>query len=234
VLTLVYSYCDQPEMLARQYQEWHNYPPGVFIIIVDDCSKGVAAVDVPRPAGLPDLEIYRIGVWKDWGWPMARNLGMEHADEGWCLLTDLDHVLTVENARKLLAMPKDPKRAYKPARRKPDGKPYRAHNDTWLLTREMFWRTGGVRLRFLGWYGTSSCWTRRLEMFARPTLTDAFELTVFNLAGEDLGGIAAGTIGMGRKGSSHHVSNSPFAGETKTAHLTVEADPLAFPWSRAL
>jgi hypothetical protein len=233
-ITLVYSYCDQPEMLARQYQEWRTYPPGVFIIVVDDCSKGVAAVDVPRPAGLPDMEIYRVGVWKDWGWPMARNLGMHHADEGWCLLTDMDHVLTAENARKLLAMPKDEGCAYKPHRVKPNGESHKPHNDTYLLTREMFWKMGGCTLKYLGWYGTSSIFTRRLTLYANLLICPSFTLAVYNLAGEDLAGIKAGTTGMGRKGSSHHVSKSPFAHETKSAHLTAPTGVLDFPWTRVL
>jgi glycosyltransferase involved in cell wall biosynthesis len=222
-------------MLARQYQEWLTYPPGVSIIIVDDCSRETAAIAVPRPVGLPPLRIYRIGVWKDWGWPMARNLGMSEAADGWCLLTDLDHVLDAENAAKLLAADLDPKFAYRPSRTTPDSAPVKRHNDSFALTREMFWRTGGYRLRYLGWYGTSSCWSRRLGMFAAICETDQFKLTVYNMAGVDLGGVAgAGTTGMGRKGSTHHVGNSPFAGETRTAHLTAETDPLAFPWSRQL
>lgn len=239
-ITLVMAYYDQPSMLAEQYRVWSGYPADVkqqlSIIIVDDCSPNHPAHEVDRPHGLPlDLSIHRVLVDKRWGWPMARNLGLHEAAAGWVLLTDLDHVLTAEDAAKLLAMPGDPAKAYKPARRKPDGTPHRAHNDTWLLTREMFWRTGGVRLRFLGFYGTSSCWTRRLQMFAAPTLTDAFELIVYNLNGEDIGGIeGAGVRGMGRKGSSDHVSNSPFAHETKTAHLTAETEPLAFPWKRML
>jgi hypothetical protein len=205
------------------------------IIVVDDCSRETAAIDVPRPEGLPPLRIYRIGVWKDWGWPMCRSLGMSEAPDGWCLLTDLDHVLDAENAAKVLAAPLDEKCAYRPARQKPNGEPYKPHNDTFCLTRETFWKTGGYSLKYLGWYGTSSIFSRRLHMLASVHITDAFTLTVFNLNGEDIGGIAgAGTTGMGRKGSDHHVSRSPFAHETKTAHLNAPTGVLDFPWTRQL
>jgi hypothetical protein len=181
------------------------------------------------------LQIFRIGVWKDWGWPMARNLGMHEAQDGWCLLTDLDHVLTADNVAKLLAAPLDENCAYKPSRVKPNGEPWKVHNDTYLLTRETFWKTGGCSLKYLGWYGTSSIFSRRLHMLANVHITDTFKLTVFNLGGEDIGGIAgAGTTGMGRKGSDHHVSRSPFAHETKTAHLTAPVGVLDFPWERQL
>jgi hypothetical protein len=237
-VTLVYSYCSQEQMLAHQYATWAAYPDELkrqlFIIIVDDCSKGVAAVDVPRPAGLPDLEIYRVGVWKDWGWPMARNLGMHQAPDGPCLLTDLDHVLPAGEAAKLLGMDIGDNAAYRPARQKPNGDWVKPHNDTFYLHRGTFWKTGGCSLRYLGWYGTSSIFSKRLAIFAKAYITDAFTLTVFNLAGEDLAGIKAGTTGMGRKGSSHHVSKSPFAHETKSAHLTAPTGVLDFPWTRQL
>lgn len=160
---------------------------------------------------------------------------MHEAPDGWCLLTDLDHVLTAENAAKLLAMEADPSRAYRPHRRKPNGEGYKPHNDSWLLTREMFWKAGGCSLKFLGWYGTSSIFTRRLKLFATDTVTDAFELAVYNLGGEDIGGVAgAGVRGMGRKGSDHHVSRSPLAHLTANAHLWPPVEPLAFPYSRTL
>lgn len=238
-VTLVYSYCDQKLMLAHQYATWAAYPQEVKdcirIILVDDCSRETKAVAVPRPGGLPSLSMFHVDTWAEWGWPLARNAGMNEAPDGWCLLTDLDHVLDAENAAKLLAMEASPKRAYRPHRRKPNGESYRPHNDTWLLTREMFWKAGGCSLKFLGYYGTSSIFTRRLRMFAEDTITDTFALTVYNLGGEDIGGIpGAGVRGMGRKGSDHHVSRSPLAHLTATAHLTAPADPLAFPYSRVL
>jgi hypothetical protein len=226
-------------MLAHQYATWAAYPDEVkaalSIIIVDDCSRETPAIAVPRPVGLPPLRIYRIGVWKDWGWPMCRSLGMSEAADGWCLLTDLDHVLDAENAAKLLAADLDEDCAYRPHRVKPNGESWKPHNDTYLLTRKTFWKTGGYSLKYLGWYGTSSIFSRRLHMLANVHITGAFKLTVFNLGGEDIGGIAgAGTTGMGRKGSDHHVSRSPFAHETKSAHLTAPVGVLDFPWSRQL
>jgi hypothetical protein len=238
-ITLVYSYCSQEHMLAHQYATWAAYPDeakaGVSIIIVDDCSRETPAIAVPRPVGLPPLEIYRVGIWKDWGWPMARNLGMHHAPEGVCLLTDLDHVLSADEVVKLAGMDVADGVAYRPTRQKPNGESYKPHNDTFALTRKTFWKTGGYSLKYLGWYGTSSIFSRRLHMLADVHITDTFKLTVFNLGGEDIGGIAgAGTTGMGRKGSDHHVSRSPFAHETKTAHLTAPVGVLDFPWERQL
>lgn len=239
-ITLVLSYYDQPAMLAEQYRVWSNYPDAIkqqlSIILVDDCSPNHPAHEVERPHGLPiDLSIHRVLVDKRWGWPMARNLGMHEAAEGWCLLTDMDHVLTAEDAAKLLAMEVSPKNAYRPVRRKPNGESYKRHNDTFLLTRELFWKTGGCDLQFLGWYGCSSVFSRRLGLFAPIVETDRFCLTVFNLGGEDIGPIkGAGVTGMGRKGSEHHVSRSPLAHLTKTAHLTAPVAPLDFPHARML
>lgn len=239
-ITLVYSYYDQKPMLQEQYRVWSGYPADIkrhlSIILVDDCSPNHPAHEVERPHGLPiDLSIHRVLVDKRWGWPKARNLGVHEAADGWCLVTDMDHVVTAENMVKLLGMGANGSTVYRPVRVKPNGEPYKRHNDTYLITRELFWKTGGYTLQFVGWYGTSSIFTRRLELFAPILTTEAFTLTVYNLGGEDIGPIkGAGVTGMGRKGSEHHVSRSPLAHLTKTAHLTAPVAPLDFPHARML
>lgn len=242
-LTLALSYYNQPLMLARQYETWASYPCAVqewmSFIIVDDGSPDKAAADVARPE-LADLQLYRIDHNVKWGWPQARNLAMHHAPPGWALLTDLDHVLLPEQAENVLdcqAIPMEHGRGYLPARRKPDGEPYKRHNDTFLIERSAFWSTGGYDLRFVRWYGTSSIFRRRLELVTGPLLPAEVTQIVYNLGGENLGDVPdAGVVGMGRKGSRDHVGRSAeLAPLTKTAHLhPPPGDPLAFPWHRVI
>lgn len=239
-LTLALSYYDQPVMLGRQFDTWASYPPElrerISFIVVDDGSPTYPAEDVVRAARV-SLNLYRIDIDKRWGWPMARNLAMHEAPEGWVLLTDIDHVLPADQAEVALSVPLREGCAYLPARRKPDGSPWKRHQDSYLLERSTFWRTGGYDLRFVGWYGTSSIFRKRLGMMTPPVETDAFYQTVYNLGGENLADIPdAGVSGMGRKGSEHHVSRCPeLAPLKKTAHLhPPPGDPLAFPWHRVV
>lgn len=240
-LTLAMCYLDQPKMAERQFQTWASYPAEVksrlTCIMVDDGSENYPLADVPRPDGLPDLRLYRIGTRVPWGWPRGHNLAILEAHDGWVLLTDLDHQLDADQAERALTVPLRSGCAYKPARRRADtmGR-WKPHNDTVLIERDLYWKAGGKTLAFLGHYGTSSIWSRRLAMFAPIVETDAFYQVVWNLAGENLGDIPdAGVAGLGRKGSAYHVSRNPeLAPLTKTAHLQAPENPMDFPWERLL
>lgn len=240
-LTLALSYYDQPQILARQIETWLNYPPDVrermtFFVVDDGSPLFPPAIPANQLAGC-DLRLYRIDRDVRWGWPQARNLAMHEAPDGWVLMTDIDHVLPADQAEVALSVPLREGCAYLPARRKPDGSPWKRHQDSFLLERSTFWRTGGYDLRFVGWYGTSSIFRNRLAMMTPLVETDAFHQVVYNLGGENLADIPdAGVSGMGRKGSEHHVSRCPeLAPLKKTAHLTApEGDPLAFPWHRVV
>lgn len=240
-LTLAMCYLDQPKMAERQFQTWASYPAEVksrlTCIMVDDGSENYPLAEVQRPDGLPDLRLYRIGTRVPWGWPRGHNLALLEAHDGWVLLTDLDHQLDADQVERVLTVPLRSGCVYQPARRKAPGlEPHKRHADTYLLERAVYWKAGGTSLKFLGWYGCSSVFRNRLRMFAPIVETDAFYQVVWNLAGENLGDIPdAGVAGLGRKGSSHHVSRSPeLAALKKTAHLQAPENPMDFPWERLL
>jgi hypothetical protein len=94
--TLILSYYCQPRMLERQLVELNQYPPGVQVIIVDDCSPEPAqpvVLECASAALLAHLRLYRILVDIPWNRGMARNLGAVETQTDWLLQTDLDHIL---------------------------------------------------------------------------------------------------------------------------------------------
>jgi hypothetical protein len=159
-------------MFAEQQEVWASYPESLrrqlHVIVVDDCSpKGhrlsPKAVTV---TGLGSLRLYRLTSKKRWNWLACRNLGAKVAQDGWLLLTDIDHVLPVETLERLVHDELRESYAYRfkrvdAVRRWPyrldECTDYKMHNDSWLLTRKMFFdpRIGGYDERLSGCYGTS-------------------------------------------------------------------------------
>ena len=105
MIALVMPYYMNGEMLRLQYRNFTSWPSrarnAIKIIIVDDGSPSDPAASVPRPYGLPELEIYRVIDDRPWHQHGARNLGAFEADREWLLLTDMDHMLEPEGAMAL-------------------------------------------------------------------------------------------------------------------------------------
>jgi hypothetical protein len=177
MLTLAMPYYLNPGQLALQYRNWLEWPgkyrKQLKVIIVDDGSPNSPAANVPRPYGLPELEIYRVLEDRPWHQHAARNLGAHVAPEGWLLLTDMDHVLEADAAAQLFkAMAKgklDAGTVYMLDRIEADtrlptlGKDNRPkpHPNSFVLTRETYWRIGGYDERATGIYGTDKLFRER-------------------------------------------------------------------------
>lgn len=177
-LTIAMPYYENPGMLSLQYRNWLAWPgkhrKRLRVVIVDDGSPQGPAVNVPRPYGLPEIEIYRVLQDRPWHQHAARNLAMSVA-EGWVLLTDMDHMLTAESAALLFkAIGKgglDEATSYtldrieadtsEPTLGK-DGKP-KPHPNTFLLTHSLYWQIGGYDEDYCGIYGTDKLFRDRRE-----------------------------------------------------------------------
>lgn len=180
-LTLVVPFYDNVEMLRLQFEGWVGWAEKrkrrLKIILVDDGSPH-PAIDVPRPGGLPELEFYRVLEDRPWHQHGARNLGADRAPEGWLLLTDMDHVLTDQAARALFKRMDhgvlDPAAIYMLDRIEADtglptmqnGKP-KPHPNSFVVTRETYWRIGGYDEDFCGVYGTDALFKERAFRIAR-------------------------------------------------------------------
>jgi hypothetical protein len=224
MITIVMAYYNNPTMLERHVEEWAKYEEGFRAIIVDDGSQK-PALPILQDCPIP-VELYRILIDKPWNQNGARNLAMTHA-EGWCLMTDMDHLLTVDEAKKINLAKYSTRRAYRPLRQKPNGEPYKRHPNSYLLTRTLYWKAGGYDEDFCGWYGTDSTFRRQLGNNIIDT--NGFALTLY---GREV--IAdASTTTLGRKDSSYHVRNNPLLRE-KRKQGGKAIPPLNFPWERQL
>ena len=175
MISLVMPFYRNSEMLALQYLEWARWSAKakqqIEIIIVDDGSPE-PATNVQIPAGMPSISIYRIAEDRPWHQHAARNLGAHVAEAPWLLLTDMDHMLTAHAADALIRrMGKlDPEIAYFLHRIEVDtGEPTRnaagerkPHPNSFVMTRDLYWRVGGYDEDYCGIYGTDGLFKERL------------------------------------------------------------------------
>lgn len=190
-LTIVLPFFMNPSMLQEQQKVWAAYPghlrSRLHVVVVDDCSPDAVrakASDITVD-GLASIRVYRLLEKKRWNWPACRNLGAKVATTEWLLLTDIDHVVPVETLDALLGNKLRPDTAYR-FRRVTAVKPwpfalrecteYKPHNDTWLMTRDLFFSrgVGGYDERLSGCYGSSGEFRDRVFATARAhvLLTD--------------------------------------------------------------
>jgi len=157
--TFVYSYWNNPGMLREHIDTWNAYPFGsqLEVIVTDDCSNETPAAEVFKSAPcMVKHRVYRIKEHIDWNWRMARNVGAYHADDGWLMVSDMDHLVPLETYTTLLRGEFDPNNIYQFERvDAPDKTPYKPHNDSYFMTRKMYWRIGGYDEDFAGTYGTA-------------------------------------------------------------------------------
>lgn len=161
-ITFVYSYYDNPRMFEEHIKIWQSYPGNIKnlleFIVTDDCSPNHPASDVARrikPYDI-DLKIYRIQKDIPWNWRMARNVGAHHAALQWVLTTDMDHLIPVDTAEYITTANLDERIVYQFEREDaPNRTPYKPHNDSYLMTKQTYWKIGGYDEDFAGTYGTA-------------------------------------------------------------------------------
>lgn len=171
-LTIILPHFQNLGMLTEQQKVWADYPPNLrsrlHVIVVDDCSpKGHRPTSKSvTVSGVASFRLYRLLVKKRWNWLACRNLGAKYAPSEWMLLTDIDHVVPVSTLERLLTGELDRKNVYRFKRvtatkpwpyELPDCTEYKSHNDSWLMTRKMFFddKIYGYDERLSGAYGTS-------------------------------------------------------------------------------
>lgn len=244
-LSLIMPFYDNAGMLALQYEAWAAWKPELSerwrIILVDDGSP-TPAMDVPRPDGLPELQIYRVLEDRPWHQHAARNLGAHVAPDGWMLMTDMDHQLRAKHAGKLVQLLDlghlHDGTAYTLARVEADtGEPTlgrdlrpKPHPNSFVMSRETYWRIGGYDEDFCGTYGTDGLFRTRmrervgvshlknvpLTRYWRELVPDASTRTLERKEGRDPG---AKKLVRQRK-----------AAEGRTHQIVT----LNFPWERVL
>jgi hypothetical protein len=181
VLTLIVPYYRNPQMLRAQLCEWQGYAQEWRFILVDDGSPEPAETIVLEASDevRERLQLYRIGVDIPWNRGGARNLGSRLAETQWMVHVDIDHILPAACSTALLEFRADPKHWYRfprfrngradATRRKDKIPPHlefgeiHPHVDSYLCTRELYWRVGGYDEDYSGCLGGGGPFLRQLE-----------------------------------------------------------------------
>lgn len=163
--TMIVPYYENPRFFERQIVNWSRLPVELrrfmSIIVVDDGSPENPAGDVLRSVHCENVRLFRVLKDVRWNWLAARNIGAHKADTEWIMLTDMDHVLTVETLRTLVYGKHDPEIIYRFSRREHDGKAIHPHPNSWFMTKKMYWKIGGYDETLSGFYGTDGEYRRR-------------------------------------------------------------------------
>lgn len=199
MITLVYPYFNNGQMLDRQLEEWARYEnkDQWKAIIVDDGSQRDPALSHMIDVGF-EIELYRITDDIAWNQDGARNLAMKHAS-GFCLLADMDHLLTADQASKLAALEFDKAKSYRFNRQLLNRKEINVAPNIWLMHADLFWQCGGYDERYAGYYGSDRFFCISVkEKAGAPRVLDIC-MTVY--LGADLPD--ANTTDYGRTKSKH-------------------------------
>lgn len=170
-LTLIVPYYCNPVFLRQQIAWWRTYPEWLraqlSAIVVDDGSPVDAAAVVVRDMAFPfPLRLFRIEQDVRWNWLAARNIALHHAADGWCLMTDIDHVVPESTATAVVYGKHDAGVIYGFSRVEHTGVALASHPNSFLMTRAMFWTVGGYDETLSGHYGTDGDWRRRCAAVA--------------------------------------------------------------------
>lgn len=177
-LSLVMPFYRNPGMLSLHYETWSKFRfqawSPIEVVLVDDGSPDAeAATTVPVPDELSEklaIRIFRCREDRPWFQHGARNIGAHEARGTMLLLTDMDHLATQGLLLAALNV-KERHRAYFVRRLEAiDGRPMldkygreKAHPNTFVVSKQRFWRSGGYDEDYCGVYGTDGLFRRRLE-----------------------------------------------------------------------
>lgn len=163
--TLIMPYYENPKWFRKQVmhlEKMWQHRRMFETIVVDDGSPDNPAKDVLKGLLWPKwFKMFRLEVDIRWNWLAARNIGAHHANDGWLLLTDIDHVLPPQTLDTLVLGRHDPSIIYRFSREEHTGEKIHPHPNSWFMTKEMYWKIGGYDERMVGYYGSDGYYRRR-------------------------------------------------------------------------
>lgn len=143
LITVIHPYYGQEAMLPLVLKEMQD-TENVRLVIVDDGS--------PEELGkIPAVDVYRIKEDKLWNQSGARNLGF-HVSDGWCLYSDIDHIVTKEAIDSIRGRDWDKDSIYWLGRTEKGESIDPAYN-CYFIHKSGFEKIGGYDEDFAGGYG---------------------------------------------------------------------------------
>ena len=189
-LTIITHVYNAQGPVDHQLALWKQYDPALLaqldFLVIDDHSDTPLQID----KGPLNLRLVRVDDDIDWNMPGCRNLAATLAATEWLLYFDVDNVASQASIAKLVGalVTLDPLRLHV-FRRTEGGVDVEPHINSFLITRQGFWRAGGYDEDFSGHYGFEDVLFRmmwRKHVGTEVLLTDiAFEQIAFRTTGLD-------------------------------------------------
>lgn len=159
VFSMIYPYYENPKMLNLQIQNWDSFSEQlkqkVRIVLIDDGSRRTPAYSVLKNHKT-DVKLYRINENIPWNQHGARNLGaFVSCENDWLFMSDIDIVLSAETAEKLFSSNLNSLCHYTFERHWyiNGALGRKVHENTFLVKRNLYWKTGGYDEDYCGVYG---------------------------------------------------------------------------------
>lgn len=176
---MIYPYYNNPEMLKLQVDNWNRYEgdlrDAIRIIVIDDHShKTKSPLPILEQCKAP-IHCYRLVQRIPWNMHQCRNIGAKQAckaaENMWLFMSDIDIMLTPENAYTMLTKDLDPRKHYTMERTfAPDFQERKTHVNTFLVKHAAFWQVNGYDLDLTpiggGGYGGDNQFRRQLAAIA--------------------------------------------------------------------
>lgn len=169
---LIYPFYDNPCMLEKQVENWNRYKgdlrKSIEIIVVDDCSPTPAEPIMRKLKG--PKKLYRVTENIPWGQHHARNVGAVTVKDpnAWLFMSDMDIMLTPEEAYSLFEMKLDPNRYHTFERRfVGEIRPPKFHLNTFLVKHMHYWAVNGYDVDYCGTYGGDAAFLSQLNGMAK-------------------------------------------------------------------
>lgn len=179
-LTIIHTYYNEETFLETQIERWNVYNTTVNVILIDDGSQKIPAVDVVNRNKIKEninFSLYRVT--KDIGFNShgCRNLGARLAATDWLVFLDIDYTIQPADLVRLQKEPLDPKSWYEMnARFKGRGDPYMALNQ-FVISKKMFLESGGYDESFVPYHHGDRELLEKLERDYRKQNLDWLNLT---------------------------------------------------------
>lgn len=151
-LTIIHTYYNEQKLLETQLERWNQYNQPTNIILIDDASQKIPAIDVIKHHKLKDninFSLYRVT--EDIGFNShgCRNLAARLANTEWLLFLDIDYTIQPSHLKRLNTDPLDSLSWYElNAKFMGRGDTYMALNQI-LIPRKIYLESGGYDESFV-------------------------------------------------------------------------------------